>query len=144
MIWASIVSLPTLVARMRNAPVWLIVAPITASPAVLVTGIGSPVTIDSSTAERPSTTSPSTGIFSPGRTTTGRRRHVLDGDLDLGAVAHDPRGAGLQADQLADRLAGPGLGAGLQQPAQQDQRDDHADRFEVDLAHVRRQHVGRR
>ena len=34
----------------------------------LVTGIDSPVTIDSSTDERPSMTTPSTGIFSPGRT----------------------------------------------------------------------------
>ena len=42
----------------------------TVSPTVLVTGIGSPVTIDSSTAEEPSRTSPSTGSFSPGRTTT--------------------------------------------------------------------------
>jgi hypothetical protein len=32
------------------------------------TGIGSPVTIDSSTALRPSSTTPSTGTFSPGRT----------------------------------------------------------------------------
>ena len=46
------------------------VAPITVSPAVLVTGMGSPVTIDSSTAEVPSSTCPSTGSFSPGRTTT--------------------------------------------------------------------------
>jgi hypothetical protein len=46
----------------------LIVAPITSSPGSFETGIGSPVTIDSSTADRPSITSPSTGIFSPGRT----------------------------------------------------------------------------
>ena len=38
------------------------------SPARLVTGIGSPVSIDSSTALLPSTTAPSTGTFSPGRT----------------------------------------------------------------------------
>ena len=37
-------------------------------PALLSTGIDSPVTIDSSTAALPSTTTPSTGIFSPGRT----------------------------------------------------------------------------
>ena len=48
----------------------LIVAPITSSPAFLSTGMLSPVSIDSSTAERPSTTTPSTGIFSPGRTRT--------------------------------------------------------------------------
>ncbi len=40
----------------------------TRSPARLSTGIDSPVTIDSSTAAAPSTTTPSTGIFSPGRT----------------------------------------------------------------------------
>ena len=34
-IWASIVSRPTLVARMRNAPVWFSVAPMTTSPARL-------------------------------------------------------------------------------------------------------------
>jgi hypothetical protein len=47
------------------------VAPITRAPAAFSTEIGSPVSIDSSTAERPSSTSPSTGTFSPGRT---RRR----------------------------------------------------------------------
>lgn len=38
------------------------------SPAVLLTGMGSPVSIDSSTALPPSMTTPSTGTFSPGRT----------------------------------------------------------------------------
>jgi hypothetical protein len=42
------------------------VAPITVSPARLAAGIGSPVTMDSSTAEEPDTTTASTGIFSPG------------------------------------------------------------------------------
>jgi hypothetical protein len=46
----------------------LIVAPTTRSPACLSTGSGSPVTIDWSTWLRPSSTTPSTGIFSPGRT----------------------------------------------------------------------------
>jgi hypothetical protein len=44
------------------------VAPITLSPARLVTGNGSPVSIDSSSELVPSTTTPSTGTFSPGRT----------------------------------------------------------------------------
>ncbi len=69
MIWASMVSDPTLAARTRSDPVVLIVAPITGSPARLVTGIGSPVTIDSSTADDPDSTTASTGIFSPGRIT---------------------------------------------------------------------------
>ena len=48
----------------------MIVAPITRSPTSLVTGSDSPVIIDSSSVERPAITSPSTGTFSPGRTTT--------------------------------------------------------------------------
>jgi hypothetical protein len=49
----------------------LSVAPMTASPADFSTGTGSPVSMDSSTFDRPSSTRPSTGTFSPGRT---RRR----------------------------------------------------------------------
>ena len=44
------------------------VPPMTVSPAVLVTGIDSPVTSDSSTVDRPCSTIPSTGTASPGRT----------------------------------------------------------------------------
>src|SRR5690625_6593956 len=49
-------------------PFLLILAPITSSPLSFSTGILSPVNIDSSTEVRPSTTTPSTGILSPGRT----------------------------------------------------------------------------
>jgi len=65
---ASSVSRPTCSARMTNAVVPLSVPPMTASPGALPTGSDSPVTIDSSTLPRPSSTTPSTGIFSPGRT----------------------------------------------------------------------------
>ena len=68
-ICANMVSAPTLAARTRNEPVVLTVAPMTVSPARLVTGIDSPVTIDSSTADCPDRTVASTGIFSPGRMT---------------------------------------------------------------------------
>ena len=61
-------SAPTRSARITKLPVWLTVAPITWSPGFFATGIGSPVIIDSSTALEPSSTAPSTGIFSPGRT----------------------------------------------------------------------------
>ena len=44
------------------------VPPVTRLPGSFSTGIGSPVTIDSSTVVRPLTTTPSTGTFSPGRT----------------------------------------------------------------------------
>ena len=67
-ICASKVSRPTLSARMTKLPLVLMVAPITRESFSLVTGMDSPVTIDSSSAERPSSTTPSTGTLSPGRT----------------------------------------------------------------------------
>ena len=63
----SMVCAPIFSATMTSAPLVLSVAPITLSPGRLVTGIGSPVSIDSSTALSPSSTEPSTGTFSPGR-----------------------------------------------------------------------------
>ena len=119
------------------------VAPITVSPAALVTGIGSPVTIDSSTAEVPSVTSPSTGIFSPGRTTTMSPGTTSSTGISASAPSRTTRAVrACKPDQLADRLAGAGLGPGLEQPAEQDQGEDHADRFEVHLAHVGGQQAG--
>ena len=64
----STVAEPTRSERITSAPLVLSVAPISLSPGRLVTGSGSPVSIDSSTALAPSVTTPSTGIFSPGRT----------------------------------------------------------------------------
>ena len=137
-------SLPTFVARKRKAPVWLIVAPMTVSPASFVTGSDSPVTIDSSMVERPSTISPSTGIFSPGRTSDDvTRHHLLDRDLDFLSVADDAGRLRLQADELADGLAGAGLRARLEQAAEEDEREDDADRLVVDLAEVLREGIGR-
>jgi hypothetical protein len=48
-------------------PVVLIEAPTTFEPGSFVTGRLSPVTMDSSTSECPSSTVPSTGILAPGR-----------------------------------------------------------------------------
>ena len=59
---------PTFSAQTTKAPVVLSVAPITLSPIRLLTGSGSPVSMDSSIALLPSVTVPSTGTFSPGRT----------------------------------------------------------------------------
>ncbi len=64
----SRVSLPTRSAPMTNVPWPLTVPPVTRSPGAFPTGMDSPVTIDSSTALLPSSTRPSTGTFSPGRT----------------------------------------------------------------------------
>ena len=105
MMLASAVSLPTLVAVNLKLPVLLSVPPMTSSPTCFSTGIDSPVIIDSSTALAPAITSPSTGIFSPGRMTTRVfDQHLLDREVDLLAVAHDSRGLGLKPDQLFDRL----------------------------------------
>ncbi len=68
-ICATAVSAPTLVARTIRRPPTLTVAPITSSPGCRSTGTGSPVRSDWSTAEEPSSTTPSVAIFSPGRTT---------------------------------------------------------------------------
>ena len=59
---------PTFSERTTRLPLVLMVAPITLSPGRLVTGNGSPVSMDSSRALSPSSTTPSTGTFSPGRT----------------------------------------------------------------------------
>ncbi len=67
-ICASMVELPTFCACITRLPWLLRVAPIRLSPARFMIGTGSPVNIDSSTALSPSTTKPSTGTFSPGRT----------------------------------------------------------------------------
>ena len=68
-ICASAVFPPTLVASTASRPDVFTVAPNTASPALTSTGTGSPVSIDTSTADDPSTTRPSVAILSPGRTT---------------------------------------------------------------------------
>ena len=65
---ASIVSRPTFSARITNPPRPFTVPPITWAPGAFSTGSDSPVTIDSSTALAPSSTVPSTGTRSPGRT----------------------------------------------------------------------------
>jgi hypothetical protein len=64
----STVSAPTCVARTASVPFLLIVPPVTRSPSTFSTGTGSPVIMLSSTDDLPSTTSPSTGTLSPGRT----------------------------------------------------------------------------
>ena len=69
-ICCSTVSAPTLEARNTMAPLVLSVPAMMASPGRLATGMLSPVSIDWSNSEVPSSTVPSTGTRSPGRTTT--------------------------------------------------------------------------
>ena len=65
---ASWVSAPTRVASTTRRPPALTVAPVTGSPTATSTGTDSPVSMEASTADEPSTTVPSVAIFSPGRT----------------------------------------------------------------------------
>src|SRR4030042_1340192 len=62
---ARSVSAPTRSARITSPPVPFTVAPVTRSPGRFSTGIGSPVTIDSSIELVPSRTTPSTGTLAP-------------------------------------------------------------------------------
>ncbi len=66
---ASWVSEPTRVASTTSRPPALTVAPVTVSPGETSTGTDSPVSIEASTADAPSTTRPSVAMVSPGRTT---------------------------------------------------------------------------
>ena len=133
-IWASTVSAPTRSARITRPPVPLTVPPITRSPGPFSTGIGSPLIIDSSTALAPSTTMPSTGTFSPGRTRSRSPGTTCSsGDLFLAAiVAEPPRGLGRQAEQGPDRTAGLAACPQLENLPQQDERHDHRRRLEID------------
>ena len=69
MIWERVVSSPTRDASQRIKPDWFTVAADTISPGPLSAGMLSPVRAASLTALSPSKTTPSTGMFSPGRTT---------------------------------------------------------------------------
>ncbi len=70
MIRESIVSAPTRLASNVRLPVVARVPATTSSPGSLSAGMGSPVTMDSSTKLEPDVTIPSTGILSPGLMTT--------------------------------------------------------------------------
>ena len=93
-IWARRVSLPTRSARTTRPPVPLTVAPVTRSPMAFATGSGSPLIIDSSTALPPSSTTPSAGTFSPGRTRRRSGPYRLEGDVVLRAVRLEAAGGG--------------------------------------------------
>ena len=112
----------------------LIVAPMTSSPADLVTGIGSPVSMDSSTAEAPSTTTPSTGTLSPGRTRSRSPATTVASSTSSSTPSRTRRAVvAWSADQPPDRARGPPLRPALEPPPEQDQADD--DRRAVEVGH---------
>ncbi len=68
--WFKKESPPVLVTRKVRDPSPFTAPPMTSSPGLFLTGLDSPVSRASFTEESPSVTSPSAGIFSPGRTRT--------------------------------------------------------------------------
>ncbi|MCY1521672.1 hypothetical protein D9M68_564970 [compost metagenome] len=68
MMRASTLSAPTARTSMTMRPSPFTAPPVSASPGFLATGSGSPVSIDSSTSDCPSSTRASAGTRSPGRT----------------------------------------------------------------------------
>ena len=106
-ICASMVSWPTRSARISRPPVPLTVAPVTFSPAVFSTGTGSPLIIDSSTLLWPSSTTPSTGIFSPGRTRRTSPTTTSSSATSCSVPSDDTRRAVLGARPSRARMARP-------------------------------------
>ena len=78
-------------ASTTNRPDALTVAPVTSSPTRTSTGTDSPVSIDSSTADPPSTTRPSVAIFSPGRTTNRSPTFSVDAGTSLSPASSSKR-----------------------------------------------------
>ena len=100
MIWASMVSRPTLVARKRKAPVWLTVAPMTVSPVDLV---GHGLAGDHRLVDRRAALQ----HLAVDRDLLAGTDHedlahgdLLDGDVGLLATAQHPAGAGLEAERM--------------------------------------------
>ena len=85
-------------------------------------GTLSPVSIDVSTADEPSITTPSVAIRSPGRTTnTSPTVELLDRDARLDAVPENGDILGAEAQQCTEGRAGPLLGAALEVAAGDDE-----------------------
>ena len=79
---AKVVSEPTRVARTSRRPFRFTVAAVTESPRETSAGTLSPVIMLTSTEDAPSSTVPSTAIFSPGRTTTMSSTRTTDAGMD--------------------------------------------------------------
>ena len=112
----------------------LTVPPMTRSPGPFSTGIGSPVIIDSSTALVPSSTTPSTGTFSPGRTRSRSPTWTSSSGTSSSRPSARSRRAVFGARPSSAWMALDGLAPGpqLEHLAEQDQRRDDRGGLEVD------------
>ena len=134
-ICASSVSAPTFSARITKPPVWFSVPAVTFEPGAFATGIGSPVTIDSSTVPL------ALDQFAVDRHLLARAHAQQLADLDgcrsatvsSRAVGLHPHG-GLrrEVEQRPDRARRLLAGTQLEHLAEQHQHGDHRGRLEVD------------
>ena len=104
---ASAVSRPTRSARITSPPEPLTVPPVSFAPTAFMTGIDSPVISDSSTALAPSATSPSTGIFSPGRTRIRSPTAISSSATSCSCPSASIRSARFGARSRSARIASP-------------------------------------
>ena len=105
----------------------------TFASAVLVTGIDSPVTIDSSTDERPSITAAvDRDLLSRPHPQTIANKDGVERDFGLGTVGLNPaRGFWCEIEERADRAGGALPGAQLQHLAEQHQHGNCRRRLEI-------------
>ena len=137
MICCSVVSRPTRVARKRKLPVEFTLPPNTPAPGSLSTGSDSPVSIDSSTADVPSTTSPSTGTRSPGLTMTmSPRRRPATGTSDSTPSRTTSAVRGWRSIRRLMASEVRPLRARLEQPAEEHEGDDCGCHLEVHAGRV--------
>ena len=133
-ICASTVSRPILSARITKAPLWFSVPPITLSPALLPTGIDSPVSMDFIDRASP------LDDFAIHRNLLAGPHAKPIADFDgverdflVRAIAMDePRGLWRKIKQRADRAAGLLARSQLQHLPQQNESRDDRRRFEID------------
>ena len=113
----------------------------TRSPACFSTGIGSPVSIDSSTALSPSITTPSTGTLLAGphaQPIAHARPRSSATSSSTPPSREPPRGLRREAEQRADRAGGVAARAQLEHLPEQHQRRDDRGGLEIDRHHPRR------
>jgi len=130
---ASNVSLPTRSARMTKLPVPLTVPPVTLSPTDFSTGSGSPVIIDSSTLDRPSKTTPSTGTLSPGTTRNwSTDLHLVERNFLIAARSNLSGCRRRKIQQRLDGTARAATGAEFEHLAEEYEDDDDGRGLKVD------------
>ena len=93
MMRASTLCAPTALTRTRSDPSPLSDPPVTRSPGDLGTGMDSPVSMDSSACEWPSSTSPSAGKRSPGNTRTSSPASNSSTATSVSSVRRTPSGS---------------------------------------------------